>query len=91
MVDSSGKRAFGWLERVVSWESNINEEHSACVWGVVRSHDCRLPCELVFFIEWTSRTVGGRVFTEVNKFFLDSFEGHVLELNYNFLFALIKA
>ena len=90
VVDPSRKRALGRLEWIVSRETNVDKEYSSSVWGVVRPHDGCLPCELVFLIERTSWAVCGRIFTKINKFLLDSFQSHILELNYKFYFALIK-
>ena len=90
VIDPSRESALGRLEWIVGRETNIDEEYSSSVWGVVWAHDGRLPCELVFLIERTSWTVCGGIFSEINKFLLDSFQSHILELNYKFYFALIK-
>ena len=90
VIDPSRESALGRLEWIVGRETNIDEEYSSGVWGVVWAHDSRLPCELVFLIERTSWTVCGGIFSEINKFLLDSFQSHILELNYKFYFALIK-
>ena len=76
VVDSGRKCTLGWFKWVVSWEANVDEEDTACIWGVIWAHDGRLPCELVFLIEGTSRAVGGRVLAKVDEFFLNSFECH---------------
>ena len=73
MVNSCRKGNFWWFERVVGWETDVEEEDTSCVWRIIRAHDRRLPRELIFLIEGTSRTVRGRVLSEVDEFFLDSF------------------
>ena len=90
VIDPGRECALGRLEGIVGWETNIDEEYSSCVWGVVWPHDGRLPCELIFLIKRTSWAVCRRIFSEINKFLLDSFQSHILELNYKFYFALIK-
>ena len=40
----------GRLERVVGREVNVEEKHSLMVRRALRSHDCRLPVELVSFV-----------------------------------------
>jgi len=54
MVDSSGELEFGWLEWIVSWEVDVEEEHSTDVWGVIGTHDGGIPVILVFLVDWSS-------------------------------------
>ena len=82
MVDPGGEVALGRLEGVVSGEVDVQEENTACVWGVFGSHDCSLPMVLVFLVDWSSRAAVRGVFAEVDKFFLDSFQSHYANLNY---------
>ena len=75
MIDSRGEIDLWWLKWVVSWEVDIQEEDTTGVRRVIGSHDGSLPMVLIFLINWSSRTVGGWVLTEVDKFFLNSLDG----------------
>jgi hypothetical protein len=77
VVDSGSKVAFRWLEWVVSWEVDVQKEDTSSIWGIIGSHDCGLPVILVFLVDWSSWTVGGGIFTQVNKFLLDSLQSHL--------------
>ena len=76
VINSCRKCHFRWLEWIVSWEANVEEKDSSCVWRIIWTHDCRLPGELVFLIKGASRTVSWRVLSKIDEFFLDSFECH---------------
>ena len=77
MVDSSSEVALRRLERVVRGEVDVQEEHTSSIRRVIRTHDGCLPVILVFLVDGASRAVSGGIFTQVNKFLLDSFEGHL--------------
>merc|ERR1719189_3056742 len=47
MVDLRGEMALRRLERVICWKADVQEEDSASVRRVRRSHDSRLPIEHV--------------------------------------------
>ena len=76
MIDSSRECYFGRLEGIVGWEVNVQEEDPSSVWRFIGAHDCRLPSELVFLVEWTSGAVSRWVFSKVDQFLLDAFECH---------------
>ena len=76
VVNSRRKRHFWRFEWVVSREVDVEEEHTSRVWGIIWAHDGCLPCELIFFVDRASRAVGGRVLSEIDELFLDSFKGH---------------
>jgi len=46
VIDASGEVDLWWLEWVVCREMDGEEEDSARVWRVTRTHDCGLPVEL---------------------------------------------
>ena len=77
VIDSGGESALGWLERVISWEVDIQDEHSTGEGTIVRSHDGGLPVVLVLLVNWSGRAVCGGILPEVDKFFLDSLKGHL--------------
>ena len=64
--------AFGRSEGVVSGEVDIEEEDTSAIGTIIGANDSGLPMELVIFMR-SSRAVGGGIFLEVSKFFLDSF------------------
>ena len=64
------------LEGVVRREVDVEEEHTLVVWGILGTHDRRLPVELVRFVRWAGRAVCGRVSSEVDELFLYSFKCH---------------
>jgi hypothetical protein len=47
VVDPRRKVHLRWLERVVRWEVNVQEEDSSCIWRVIGPHDRGLPVEHV--------------------------------------------
>ena len=53
MVDPRGEVDLRRLERVVSREMNVEEEHSARIWRIVWTHDGSLPVILILLINWT--------------------------------------
>ena len=73
MIDSCRECYLGWLEGIVGWEVDVQEEDPSSVWRIIRAHDCSLPGEQVFLVERSSRTVGRWVFSKVNEFALDAF------------------
>ena len=64
------------LEGIVRWEDDVQEEDATWVGRVLGAHDRCLPGELVWFISGTGRAVDGRISSEVDQFFLNSFESH---------------
>lgn len=78
MINSSREVNLGWLEWVVSWEVNVQEENSSGKRRVLWSHDGGLPVELIFLINWASRAVCWWIFSKINKFLLDSLKSHIL-------------
>ena len=75
MVNSRGEVDLGWLEWVVSWEMNVQEEDSSGVRRIIWSHDGCLPVILVLLVDWTGGAVGGWIFSEVDELFLNSLDG----------------
>lgn len=76
VVNSSGEVHLGWLEWVVSWEVNIQEENSSGERRVFWSHNGGLPMELIFLVNWTSGAVCWWIFSKINKLLLNSLESH---------------
>ena len=76
MIDLGRKGHFGGLERVVGREVDVQEEDSASVRTLIRTHDRCLPVELVCLVGWASTAIGWWVPTQVNQFFLDSLQSH---------------
>jgi len=74
MIDPGGEIDLWWLEWVVGWEVNVQEEDTSSIRWVIRSHDGSLPMVLILLVNWTSRAVGGWVLTEIDKFFLNSLD-----------------
>jgi hypothetical protein len=72
VVDSRGEVDLGWLERVVSWEMDVQEVDSSSIWRVIWSHDGGLPMVLILLVNWSGGAVGWWVFTKIDKFLLDS-------------------
>ena len=54
VVDSRREVELCRLERIVSGEMNVQEEHTSCIRRVVRSHNGSLPVVLVLLVNWTS-------------------------------------
>jgi len=76
MVDPGSEVALGWLEGVVSWEVDVQEEHTSSIRRIIRAHDGCLPVILVFLVNWSSWAVSGWVLAKIDKFLLDSLECH---------------
>jgi len=77
VIDTGGEVHFGWLEGVICREVNVKKEYSARIGGIVRSHDCSLPVEHIVS-DRTGGAICGRIFTKIDKFFINSFERHFL-------------
>ena len=58
MVDAGRELALRRLERVVVRKSDVQEENTALIRTVVRSHDSGSPVELVLVISWPRTAVG---------------------------------
>ena len=82
MVNFRRERHLRWLEWIVGREVDVEEEDTTRVRRVVRAHDRGLPVELVLLVGGASRAVGGRVSSQINEFFLDSFKCHNVLYNY---------
>ena len=80
MVDSGCEFTLGWLEGVISWYVNVQEEHSTSEGAVIRSHDGGLQVVLVLLVNWSDCEVCGWIFTKVEKFSLDSLKGHLRKI-----------
>lgn len=96
VVDPGNEVNLGWFEGVVGGEVDVQEEHTTAVWGVIGSHDCSLPVELVLLIDRSSWAVGGWVLAKINKFLLNSLEGHLafvffFDFYFNILFKLQRS
>jgi hypothetical protein len=50
VVHLGGEGDLGWLERVVGWEMDVQEEHALVIGGVLRAHDGSLPVELIVLV-----------------------------------------
>jgi len=83
MVNLGCEGHLGGLERVVGREVDVQEEDATLVGRILRTHDRRLPVELVSLVGGASGAVGGRVTTKVDQLLLDSFKRH--NIVYNFL------
>jgi hypothetical protein len=66
MVDTSREMNLGWLERVVCWEMNIQEEDTSCIWRVIWSHDGCLPMEHII-TDWAGGAICWWVLAQVDK------------------------
>ena len=66
-----------WFEGIISWEGNVQKEHTSSIRWIIWPHNSCLPMELILLVSWTGRTVGRWIFTEVNKFFLNSLKSHI--------------
>jgi len=75
VVDTCGKVHLGRLEGIVGREMDIEKEYAACIWGVIWSHDGRLPVEHVIPYR-PSRAVRWRVLAQVDKLLVDSLQRH---------------
>ena len=53
VVDPGGEVDLGWLERIVSWEMNVQEVNTAGVGRLIGSHYSSLPVELIFLVDRT--------------------------------------
>ena len=80
MVYFSDELELWWFEGVIRREVDVQEEHAASKGRVIWSHDGGLPMELIRFVLRTSRAVGWWVLAEVDKFFLDTLQGHFIKL-----------
>jgi len=58
MIDLRHEAALRWPEWVVSWEVDVQEEHSSGIGAIIRSNNGGLPVELILIVDGTSRTVG---------------------------------
>ena len=76
MVDTGGEVTLWRLEWVIGREVDVKEVNTTGVRRFIRSHNSGLPVELILFINRSSRAVGWRILTEVNKFLLNSFKRH---------------
>ena len=72
MVDPGGEVDLSWLERIVSWEMDVQEINSSGVWRIIRSHDGGLPVVLVLLVNWSGRAVSWWVLSKIDEFLLDS-------------------
>lgn len=72
VVDSRGEVDLSWLERIVGWEVDVQEVDSSGIWRVIWSHNGGLPMVLILLVNWSGRAVGWWIFTEIDKFLLDS-------------------
>ena len=77
VIDTSSKVELWRLERVIGREVDVQEVNTTGVRALVRSHDSRLPVELILLVDGTSRAIRWRVLAEVNKLLLNSFKGHL--------------
>jgi len=65
-----------WLERIISWEVDVQEENTAGERRVIGPHDGGLPVERIGFVLGSCGTVGGWVLAKIDEFFLDALECH---------------
>ena len=75
MEDAGGEGELRRLEGVVLREGNREEEYSSGIGRSRRSHDARVPLELLFACR-ARRAVSRRVFLEVGELFLNSAKCH---------------
>jgi hypothetical protein len=68
VVDASSEMNLWRLERIVRRKVDIEEENATSIGRVVGSHDRCLPVEHVI-TNWTSRTVGRRIFSQIDQFY----------------------
>ena len=81
MVDFCSERTLRGLERIVGREMDVQEEDTARVRGIFRTHNGSLPMELVMLVRWAGRAVERRVSSKIDQLFLDSFKCHNLVYN----------
>jgi len=77
VINSSGKVHFWRFERVVCRKMNGEEENATRVWTITRSHDGCLPMKQIISYG-SSAAARWRIPSEIGKFFIDSFESHVM-------------
>ena len=83
MVNTRDELHLRWLERVVRWEMDVQEEHTTRVGRVVGSHNGGLPVEVVVLVLGTGGAVGWWVLAEVDEFLLNPLESHLFVLNFS--------
>jgi len=71
VVDASCEMNLWRLEWIVRRKVDIEKENSSGIRRVIWSHDCCLPVKHIISNR-ACRTVGRRVFSQVDKFFIDS-------------------
>lgn len=67
MIDTGSEVNLGWFEWIVGGEMNVQEEYAAGIGRVIWTHDRRLPMKHVI-TDWSCRTIGRRVLTQIDKF-----------------------
>jgi len=80
VVDSCSEGKFWWFKGVICGEVDVEEEDPAFKGGVGRTKDCGLPVERVIAYR-PGAALAGRVITDVLQFFVDSFQGHDLQIS----------
>ena len=75
MVDSRGEVDLCRFEWVIGWEMDVQEVDTSSIRRIIWSHDGGLPVILVLFVDRSSGTVGGWVFSKINELLLDSLDG----------------
>ena len=85
VVDSCAEGYFWWLERIVHWEVNVQEEEASGIRGVIRAGNGRLPVIVVAVVNWSSGASERRIIVKVLQFLqladgylLNSFQSHFL-------------
>jgi hypothetical protein len=68
VVDSGGEGNLWWLERIIDWEVDVQEEKSSLIWRVFWSSDGGLPVVEVRAIDWSSGAGERWVFLKVVVF-----------------------
>ena len=69
MVHLGLELALGWLEGIVGWELDVEEEDTTLVGRVSWPHDHRLPVSQVVVIDGTGRDGLGAVLLEICQLF----------------------
>jgi len=78
VVDSCREGHLWWLERIVSWEVDGQEEDPSLVWAVWWAHNSGLPVEQILS-HGSSRALGRWISTKVLQLLVYTFQSHDLE------------
>ena len=78
MVDPGCEVDLCGLEWVIGREMDIQEIDTSRIWRIFWTHNGSLPVILILLVNWTSRAVGGWIFSKINEFLLNSLDSRHL-------------